>query len=97
MAEAKEHSAAVVSITPYQLSTLVMGATRYALGRTSYYPAGVCELLEAKADVISEQTRQVLVREIRAAEAEGRLGAQVDAIEWRRAMRALMAASRRAA
>ncbi len=37
------------------------------------------------------------VAQLRAAEAAGRLGAPVDAVEWRRAMRALLAASRRAA
>lgn len=66
------------------IDELSVWAVRYALGRMTYAPHNVAELIERRRDSIRPATLAVIVRDIDEAEARGGLGMAMDAEAWLR-------------
>lgn len=65
------------------LDELSVWAARYALGRMTYAPHNVVDLLVRRKDSLRPQTREVICRDIDEAEARGGLGMEIDAEAWK--------------
>jgi hypothetical protein len=65
------------------IDTLAVYATRYALGRKTYAVSDVTRALTARVTDLSENSKRCITEDIDMAEAEGRLGMDIDAKDWR--------------
>jgi hypothetical protein len=77
-----------MKISQTDLDTLMIGATRYALGRQSYIVSEQCNLIRRYWDRMSQNTRDVIKHDIESAIANaenmGRtLGMKQDHRNWR--------------
>jgi len=72
------------------IDTLSVYAMRYALGRRTYAPGDVCEVLIRNKHVLGKHTRELIVREVRLAIACGAAGDSCDVDHWRELENALV-------
>lgn len=66
-----------------EAEVLLLGAFRYALGRSSAMPSICADEIKASWGGLSEPTREAIVSEIGAALEAGRAGMQMDERTWR--------------
>jgi len=61
---------------------IALAAFRYALGRRTYAVSLVVQWLRTNKNLLTRETRQLIVTEIRAASLSGNIGMDVDRHEW---------------
>lgn len=71
-----------LSINAYELETLAVASVRYSLGRQTYMPLSVMEIIEPYLPQFSENTLAVLDRDITSHERDENLGSSYDAKNW---------------
>jgi len=72
----------MVSLSKDDLDILAFSAFRYALGRKTYITASVSHILMAQAEHLEDNTRQLIIREIKGSIERGEAGMSMDADEW---------------
>ncbi|WP_088256952.1 hypothetical protein [Fimbriiglobus ruber] len=68
-------------------SEIVFYAFRYCLGRQTYAVSTCADYLVARWGELQERDRELIVKEIRKALAEGRAGAACDVESWEKVLR----------
>lgn len=71
------------------LRTLIVCATRYALGRRSYIVSDVSRIVETYSHMLRHGDVNVLIRDIRQALDDNLAGDQCDRISWERLLERL--------
>ena len=70
------------------LSAMLIGAVRYALGRRTYIVNWTCEFIENNKHLLIEKDKQVMIRDIKGQEKYG-YGDECDKNDWMRLLRVL--------
>ena len=77
-------------LTPEEFGILAVCSCRYAIGRLTYIPREVCQVLKANLGALTANDRAVILRDITEAKS---LGDPCDALEWEQLRRALARAA----
>ena len=64
------------------INILVLRSFRYALGRRSYFVGETIAAIWSVRDNLPDDTKKLIVQEIRAAIADNKAGDNVDAAQW---------------
>ena len=73
-----------VTLTRFEFEDILIYAERYAIGRMTYAPRDVCEIINTRLDDLSDNTLKVLRDDIAREIERGNLGSPtIDAPLWR--------------
>lgn len=70
------------------LSAMLVGAVRYALGRRTYIVDWTCEFITNNLHLLTEKDKQVMIRDIKGQEKYG-YGDECDKYDWLELLRIL--------